>query len=175
MAAATAAAAGRATARSVARWTACGAWVAPVPQPAAGAASGSAAVAVGLGPAAADALGDVVGIEAAAKVGQRVPAGGALARVRWEALTRTEADELYHAAWGHAAGVATLRAPFAATVIEFNPEALADASAVVGDAPCPRDANSGWLVRLRPEPHALDAVMSVLDPREPLDPEPLDR
>lgn len=91
-------------------------WLRAAPPGAVAPPPGTADVLVGLTPALLDALGDVTAVEVAPPGPVTPPAP--LARLSWSALTRSASDELYHATWGHAAGVRDVVLPLAATLIE---------------------------------------------------------
>lgn len=93
-------------------------------------------------------VGDVRHIHAQPP-GARVERGGELLRLEWDALTISDADELYHTRWAAVEGETTLASPVAAEVVGTR--------TVVDEAE--------WLVELRLRAAALDTT-GLLDEAE---------
>jgi hypothetical protein len=71
--------------------------------------------------------------------------------VEWDGYTITDADELYHAAWGNVSGTATFASPLpSCRLVRVNDAAFKQAVAM-GAMPCPETT---WLLEV-----AVDAAM----------------
>jgi len=97
-------------------------------------------------------------VTTAAAVGEQLGSGAKLLDIQWEGFARTASDELYHAVWRNVTGTRSVEMPFAARVLRYNHQVLADP----GQLLAADEERENWLVQLEVPAETLQLLRSQL-------------